>query len=198
MTPKKVFLLSAAALWLLASCAGSLQPWKPDPSGKNSGAKDSPGAVPPVSPSAVVSYLDRQESDLHASLSQKDFATIERQENHLVVTFRSDVLFDVNSTLLKPGTSVEIVQLAQILKRYPETQVKICGHTDSSGSERYNQGLSERRAVAVRQVLVESGIHAERVSVEGLGESMPIASNATETGRQMNRRVTILLTPKSP
>ncbi len=198
MAQKKVLLLSAIALWFLASCAGSLQPGKPDASGKSPGAKDSPQAAPPVPPSALVGYLDRQERDLRASYSQKDFATLERAENCLAVTFLSDVFFDVNSTLLKPGTSVEIVQLAQILKRYPETQVKICGHTDSSGSERYNQGLSERRAVAVRQVLVESGIHAERISVEGLGESMPLVSNATETGRQMNRRVTVFLTPKSP
>lgn len=193
----KALLLLAATVWIFSSCTGALQQCESGPAAKMT-STGSTSHVAPVPPSALGNYLDRQERELYAVLSQKEYASVQREADALLVTFRSDEFFDLNSTLLKRGASAEIVQLAELLQHYPETHVKICGHTDSSGSERYNLDLSQRRVLVVRRLLMESGIKEERISAEGYGESMPITSNATDLGRRMNRRITFILTPKSP
>ena len=103
--------------------------------------------------------------------------------------------FDFDSSILKPGAYSEIDRVANILNRYPKSSIRIEGHTDSVGDETYNLDLSERRAIAVKDTLVAKGVNALRVQAVGFGESMPVASNDEEGGRQLNRRVSIVIVP---
>ncbi|MEJ6001187.1 OmpA family protein [Paucibacter soli] len=113
-------------------------------------------------------------------------------ERGLVITI-GDVLFDNNQARLKPGGLRNLEQLAAFMKQYPQRRLMVEGHTDSVGSDSSNEGLSQRRAEAVRDVIVGQGVAADRLSVRGLGETRPVASNDNAAGRQMNRRVEILL-----
>ena len=116
----------------------------------------------------------------------------EQTERGLVVTI-DDVLFEVDRAELKPGARRQLSQLAQALREYPDTAVAIEGHTDSTGSDRYNQDLSERRAAAVRSYLASEGVSQQRLDTLGLGEHQPVASNDTAAGRQQNRRVEVII-----
>ena len=107
-----------------------------------------------------------------------------------VVRVELDVKFDFNKAQVKQGSYGDIKNLADFMKQYPQTTTTVEGHTDSVGTDAYNQKLSERRAAAVRDVLVKQyGVSAARVSSVGYGESRPVADNATEAGRAVNRRV---------
>ncbi len=148
-------------------------------------------AVGGIAGSMIGSYMDRQEREMQRLVAGREGTT----ENNLSINMKSDVLFDTGSSLIKPGGNDEIARIAGVLNRYPETRVTVEGHTDSAGSESYNMQLSEQRARAVGEALVGRGVNAARVTTVGLGESRPIASNATEGGKQLNRRVTILVVP---
>ena len=100
-----------------------------------------------------------------------------------------DVEFDYNKSIIKPGYYKDIDDLVNVMKDHPELKVVIEGHTDNSGSAEYNKKLSQQRAEAVKQYMVEKGIEANRLKAKGFGEEKPIASNDTEEGRQKNRRV---------
>lgn len=102
-----------------------------------------------------------------------------------------DLPFETGSAVLKPGASVRLDQVVTALRQYPNEQVTVRGFTDSVGSETTNQRLSQQRAEAVRAYLVSRGIAADRVVAQGLGESLPIATNDTPAGRARNRRVEI-------
>lgn len=104
-----------------------------------------------------------------------------------------DVLFDTGKAQLKPGGSREVRKLAQFLQENPQRNVSIEGFTDSQGSDEYNQSLSERRAEAVKAELVDQGIPPERITSKGYGEAYSVADNNTSAGRQMNRRVEIVI-----
>lgn len=143
----------------------------------------------------IGSYMDRQEQEMRQALAATEAANIQRTQDVLAVTFKSDVLFDFDSSTLKPGAYSELDRVAQVLNRYPETHITVEGHTDAIGSLQYNQQLSERRALNVKEALVSRGVHPARISTIGYGETRPIASNDSEAGRQLNRRVTILITP---
>jgi outer membrane protein OmpA-like peptidoglycan-associated protein len=115
-----------------------------------------------------------------------------KADRGLVMTL-GDVLFDVNMADLKPGGILTVDKLATFLKEYPARRVMIEGFTDSTGTAEYNQGLSERRALAVRQALLDRGVESARIDFKGYGEEFPVATNATAAGRQMNRRVEIII-----
>ncbi|QKE62742.1 OmpA family protein [Aquipseudomonas campi] len=101
-----------------------------------------------------------------------------------------DVKFDFDKSVVKEDSMADIQSLADFMKQYPQTSTVVEGHTDSVGSDAYNQGLSERRANAVRDVLVNQyGVEAGRVSSVGHGEAQPVADNETDEGRAVNRRV---------
>lgn len=140
-------------------------------------------------------YMDNQEREMHAALATSEGAIVERQQDGIFITLRSDVLFDVDSARLKEGAYDEIDHVARVLVRYPDTHVTVTGHTDSTGSESHNLDLSEQRAYAVADVLIEDGVQQGRIATRGFGEEQPIASNATEAGRQLNRRVTLEVLP---
>ena len=100
-----------------------------------------------------------------------------------------DVEFDFNKAIIKQGYYKDIDDLVQVMKDYPDLKVVIEGHTDNVGTAEYNKELSQRRAEAVKQYMVEKGINANRITAKGFGFDRPIASNDTEEGRQKNRRV---------
>ncbi len=129
-------------------------------------------------------YMDRQEAELQQAFADSEAAAIRREQDVLTATFKGDVFFDFDSATLKPGAYREIDRTANVLNRYPQTTILVAGHTDSSGSESYNQQLSERRAQAVRDALVNRGVDPRRLQVIGYGESQPISSSDA-----MNRRV---------
>lgn len=114
----------------------------------------------------------------------------------LVITL-GDVLFDVGRSTLQPEGLRRVDQLAAVLKEFPQRSALVEGFTDSTGSDGYNQTLSGQRADAVRTALMRQGIAMERVSARGYGETSPVGSNATAEGRQLNRRVEIVLSDDS-
>jgi outer membrane protein OmpA-like peptidoglycan-associated protein len=109
-----------------------------------------------------------------------------------VITF-SDVLFSSGRADLKSGSARDIDKLAQFLENYPQRTVLIEGFTDSTGSDATNQALSERRSDAVRVALIDKGVNPRRIATRGYGESYPVADNTSAGGRQLNRRVEIIL-----
>ncbi len=115
-----------------------------------------------------------------------------KSERGLVITL-GDVLFDTGKAQLKGGAVVTISKIANFMRTYPTRTLLVEGFTDSRGSETFNLDLSERRANAVRSALTSSGVEAERIAVRGYGESYPVASNETAVGRQLNRRVEVII-----
>jgi len=139
----------------------------------------------------------RQAQDAEARSRQLDAQLKEldakKTARGLVITL-ADVLFDTDQAQLRSGDGMRGVQkLADILKQYPQHNVLIEGFTDSTGSNSHNQELSDRRANAVRTALLDTGIGADRIASRGYGPTFPVASNATAAGRQLNRRVEIIV-----
>lgn len=104
-----------------------------------------------------------------------------------------DILFDVDRASLTPGGDLQVTRVAEVLRSMPDRGVLIEGHTDSSGSEAYNDDLSQRRANAVEDLLIVQGVEPTRVVTRGYGERYPVATNDTAAGRQQNRRVEIVI-----
>jgi outer membrane protein OmpA-like peptidoglycan-associated protein len=144
----------------------------------------------------VGNYMDKQEQAMRQELANIESASIRREQDVLAVTFKSDILFAVDSAALKPGAYEELSRVARVLNQYPQTNISIAGYTDSTGSEAHNRQLSEKRAANVKNALVGEGVNPARMTATGYGESKPVADNSTAEGRQMNRRVTILITPQ--
>lgn len=115
----------------------------------------------------------------------------------ILVNLPEGVTFDVNSSALKPEFRGTLTTIAGSMKQYPDSLIDVYGHTDSTGSDQYNQTLSESRARTVANYLTMQGVSAARVRSQGYGETMPIADNATEEGRRRNRRVEIKIVPIS-
>lgn len=154
-------------------------------------------AVGGLAGAGIGRYMENQEAALQQNFAASESASIQRDANVLAVTFKSDVLFDSGSATLKPGAYQEINRVSQVLTQYPETRIMVAGHTDSDGSEAFNQDLSVRRAEAVRSALVSQGVSAARITTMGFGESQPIADNNTAAGKQLNRRVVITIVPQN-
>lgn len=142
-----------------------------------------------------------QERDLNDRLAaevrrlQAQVAELQARETERgwILTLGSDLLFDIGKAKLKPGGRRAIGNLARFMRQYPERRIVIEGFTDSSGTPEANQRLSDRRAAAVREALVREGIEPGRIVARGLGAAYPVASNDDAGGRQLNRRVEILL-----
>jgi outer membrane protein OmpA-like peptidoglycan-associated protein len=145
------------------------------------------GAAGAVVGGVIGHYMDKQAEEL----AKIEGAKTERVGDEIRVTWDSAILFDFDSAMLKTTSQENIKQMADVFKQYPDTDIVIAGHTDSRGSEDYNEKLSERRALSVRGYLVDMGVAASRLETTGLGELQPIDSNDSEAGRQANRRVEI-------
>jgi len=154
-------------------------------------------AVGGLGGAGVGRMMDNQERDMRDVLASSEAAAVSREGNLLAVTFKGDVTFDTNSTVVRPGLQSEITRVATVMNQYPNTLVRVEGHTDSTDSDDYNMDLSNRRAAAVRNLLTSRGVADHRIDVVGYGESMPVATNDTEAGRQKNRRVEIKIAPQT-
>lgn len=139
---------------------------------------------PQTYPSAE-DYLRQQQQEFQQI---PDFA-VRQSGQRLIVTIPNTILFDSDSYALRYESRRDLDQIANILIRYPETLITIAGHTDSIGDPNYNQRLSEYRAQSVANYLASQGVQPYRISSVGYGQTMPVASNSTESGRQRNRRV---------
>jgi outer membrane protein OmpA-like peptidoglycan-associated protein len=138
----------------------------------------------------IGAYMDRQEAALRNAMAASQAASIQREQNILTATFKGDVFFGYDSATLLPGGITEVNNLARVLNQYPQTMIRVEGHTDTQGSETYNQTLSERRAQAVTAALVQQGVAQSRIRTVGYGESQPISSD-----HAMNRRVEVVIEP---
>ena len=169
-------------------------------------------ALGTVAGDQIGAYMDRQERDLRAALAASEAASVQRTKESvqrtqeavaathdanrqatmdvLAATFRSEVLFELDSAALKPGAYAELQRVADVLKRYPDTSIVVEGHTDHRGTDTHNQTLSEQRAQAVGTALVELGVAGERIQTAGYGESRPVSSDDAA-----NRRVRITIRP---
>lgn len=143
---------------------------------------------------AVGAYQDRQEARLRAEL-QGTGVSVTRIGDNITLNMPGNVTFATDSADLSPAFFDVLGSVSKVLQEFDKTVVEVAGHTDSTGSDSYNQTLSERRASSVAQYLRSHGIRNERVLTVGMGESRPIADNGTADGRQANRRVEITMVP---
>ncbi|MBB1089253.1 OmpA family protein [Lysobacter sp. SG-8] len=143
---------------------------------------------------AIGNYQDRQERELRESM-QGTGVDVVRQGDNITLNMPSNITFDFDKSDLKPAFYPVLDQVAETLKEYDQTIIEVAGHTDSVGSDAYNQQLSERRARSVGDYLMQDGIMRDRFILVGAGEGHPVASNDTDAGRAQNRRVEITLVP---
>lgn len=137
---------------------------------------------------AVGRRMDKQEQELR----QIEGVEVTRpSEGEISVGLTNDILFDYDSSALRSESRTTLSQLAANFRQYPDNRIIVEGHTDSTGSDAYNQQLSERRAANVADYLIDQGVAASSIIVYGFGEAKPKASNTTAEGRQQNRRVEI-------
>lgn len=150
-----------------------------------------------LSGAAIGNYMDKQQRQLESELAQ------ERRNNQIAITridaetlrldVRSEASFDINSASLRKDFRDSLDTMADIIGEYDQTAVHVIGHTDSTGTQSYNQQLSEKRATSVSRFLSRSGVDKQRIRFSGRGENNPIDSNDTKSGRSKNRRVEIFL-----
>jgi outer membrane protein OmpA-like peptidoglycan-associated protein len=147
-----------------------------------------------VAGAGVGYYMDEQEKKLRRQTAGTGIG-VTREGDELVLDMPSEVTFAVNSSNLDPNFRTTLDKVASTLTEYEKTYVDVLGHTDSTGSDAYNQTLSEQRASTVASYLSGRGVKQARLATKGYGESQPRASNTTEEGRSQNRRVEIRLVP---
>ena len=214
---KKLVLLSMITLLVFTSCATSNKTQKGAAYGAGGGAiagaligqligGDTEGtligaaigaAVGGAAGAGVGRMMDNQERDMRQALADSEAAAIRREGNLLAVTLKGDFSFDHDSSVVRPGLYSEVDRIANVMLQYPDTVIRVEGHTDSTGTEDYNLELSARRAVAVKNLIVDRGISSSRLETVTYGETRPIATNETEAGRQMNRRVELKIAPRN-
>ena len=147
-----------------------------------------------IAGAGIGAYMDKQERDLRARTAGTD-VRVTREGDNLVLNIPSGITFAYDSAAVQPQFQQTLNQVADTLRQYNSTYIDIYGHTDSTGSEAYNQQLSEQRASSVASYLESRGVQAARIGTRGYGETQPIASNDTDAGRAANRRVEIKIVP---
>lgn|SRR5262245_34636620 len=146
------------------------------------------GAAIGASAGAIIGdYMEKQKKELE----RVPGAEVEREGDRLNVTFKEAVLFDFDSSYLKMAAQDKLQMMSDVLVKYPETNIIVIGHTDSFGSDAYNQRLSERRAYSVKNYLNQHGVTGGRMTAMGYGETSPVESNDSAAGRAQNRRVQV-------
>jgi outer membrane protein OmpA-like peptidoglycan-associated protein len=135
--------------------------------------------------------MDKQAKEIESKVPG---AKVERVGEGIVVEFNEKILFGYDRSDLSASAEDNLDKLINILKEYKDTNIEIQGHTDSKGTDSYNQGLSERRAAAVASYLRNRGVPSSRITTRGYGETAPVAGNDSESGRSQNRRVNFLIT----
>ena len=157
------------------------------------------GVVGGIAGGAVGAYMDSQKKDfekqLKAEIDRGDISLQKLPNNVLMVTMTAQTAFDVDSTQIKTGFESTLNKISSIVNKYGKTHISLVGHTDSTGTNAYNQSLSERRAQSVKNYLIGQGVIEQRLAAYGMGEDKPRADNSTEWGRTLNRRVEIVIEP---
>jgi outer membrane protein OmpA-like peptidoglycan-associated protein len=149
------------------------------------------GAVVGGAAGAIIGHqMDQQAKELDQSIPG---AKVERVGEGIQVTFESGLLFDFDSDRIRPDAAQNFQELARSLNKFGNSNLLIVGHTDSQGDDAYNMGLSQRRANAASAYLQSQGVPASRISTSGRGEAEPVATNDTEAGKQLNRRVEVAI-----
>jgi len=178
-TPGKRTATGAAAGGIVGAGAGAIAGgWKGAAVGAAVGA-----AAGAAVGGGVGNYLDKRAQEL------EKVAETRKTEHGLLLNLQSELLFETNSAVLTPDAVAQLTRIGDILKKYPEDRITIEGHTDSRGTQPYNESLSMRRADAVSRVLKGRGVEERQMVVLGQGETQPVAPNTTEDGRSANRRV---------
>jgi outer membrane protein OmpA-like peptidoglycan-associated protein len=139
-------------------------------------------------------YMDTQEAKLRQQL-QGTGVSVTRVGDNIVLNMPNNITFDTNQSDIRPDFYGVLTSVSLVLKEYEKTIVQVAGHTDNTGSDAYNQTLSEKRAQAVGSYLGAQGVQQVRLLVVGFGETHPVADNSTDSGRAQNRRVEITLSP---
>jgi outer membrane protein OmpA-like peptidoglycan-associated protein len=144
-----------------------------------------------VAGSVIGRKMDKQAEEMEKVLGD---AEVKRVGEGIVIEFKENVLFGYDQSDLSAQAKTNLVKLANVLQKYPDTNIEVLGHTDDKGTDTYNQGLSERRATSAAAYLRNQGIADSRISTRGLGESDPKVSNDTDANRADNRRVEFVIT----
>ena len=147
-----------------------------------------------VAGAGIGAYMDAQERKLREQTAGTGVDVI-RDGDNLLLRMPSGITFGFDSAAVQPQFQPTLNDVASVLAQYPKTYIDVYGHTDSDGSDSYNQGLSERRARSVADYLTSHGVQSARIATRGFGETQPIASNTTEEGKASNRRVEIKVAP---
>lgn len=142
----------------------------------------------------VGKYMQNQEEQLRQQTAGTG-VEIARQGDNVILNMPGHVTFATDSAQISPAFQGTLDQVAATISEYQDTRVQVAGHTDNTGSETYNEQLSQRRAQAVADYLASRGVASTRITTIGYGEARPVASNETADGRQQNRRVEIILSP---
>jgi len=181
---------------LAGAAAGALLGYLTNTSNSEQGRKNAliGAGIGALGGAAVGAYMDRQQRELEAELSGSGVG-VARQGDNLVLRMPSDVTFASNQSTITPRFNATLDAGAGVLNRDRPCVVDFVGHADSDGADDYNLNLSRQRASAVAQALVSRNVLADRLYVDGRGESAPIASNDTAEGKAQNRRVEILIRP---
>ncbi|MCK9279380.1 MAG: OmpA family protein [Melioribacteraceae bacterium] len=135
-------------------------------------------------------HMDKQAEEMKKEVEN---AQIERVGEGIKVVFDSGILFKTNAYALEPNAKENVSELAQILKKYPDSNIMVVGYTDSDGPEDFNKTLSEKRASSVADYAIMNGVSSSRINVVGLGETEFVATNETDAGKRQNRRVEIAI-----
>jgi outer membrane protein OmpA-like peptidoglycan-associated protein len=142
----------------------------------------------------IGNYMDESEARLRERLRGAG-VKVRRQGNNIVLEMASDITFPVNGDQVNPNFYRTLAAVGEVLTEFNRTTIEVSGHTDSTGDDRYNRDLSQRRANSVAYILSQNGVMPQRMYVVGYGEQHPVASNATAGGKARNRRVEIQIIP---
>jgi outer membrane protein OmpA-like peptidoglycan-associated protein len=147
-------------------------------------------AVGGVTGAVIGHKMDKQAEEMKKDIPD---ATVERVGEGIIIEFNSKILFGFDQSALSADAKTNLAKLVTILKKYPDTNIEVQGHTDNTGTNTYNQTLSEQRAAVVSDYLSANGIPSSRLTIKGFGERAPKYANDTETGQVQNRRVEFLI-----
>ncbi|WP_349258150.1 OmpA family protein [Vitreimonas sp.] len=142
---------------------------------------------------AIGNYMDRTYQNLRERLAGTGVGVTRVSQSQIMLNFPSDLTFDYDRDAVKSQFVPTLQNVGSVLRDYEQTTVDVYGHADSTGSDAYNQNLSERRAMNVASVLMQGGVIRQRLVAQGFGESRPIADNSTDSGRARNRRVEVYI-----
>jgi outer membrane protein OmpA-like peptidoglycan-associated protein len=160
--------------------------------GHQSGNRNTGAAVGAVVGAGIGTAIGYKMDKQQAELERVEGIEVERTaEDQINVTIKNDILYDFDSSTLRPGSRATLDEMADVFSRYPETMIELAGHTDSVGTVAYNQRLSEQRSRTVGNYLTMQGVSSSRINAIGYGAEYPRATNETAEGRQLNRRVEI-------